>query len=231
MSQYKDRAVVLSVPNKGYVNARNKGIACASGEYIFCLDADDKLCPSFLEEVIAVAGPRSIVATNGKYFKDGVVDGVWGVSDVDFESFWKSNRILSCSLFSKKMWVEIGGYDDKMERFEDWDFWLRALFHGYNVKVVPKFLVEMQRQLGSANTSSAAVASDSRWTGHIRDKMKALLGFNEEDYLRLNPDVKAEILSGRRFITSGWDHYVKYGYREVRTWVGGTRLNQKRLNI
>lgn len=46
---------LISQENKGLSEARNVGIQKCTGEWIICLDADDYLCPSALEEMINFA--------------------------------------------------------------------------------------------------------------------------------------------------------------------------------
>ena len=214
MENHKGRAVVLSIPNMGYPNARNRGIAVATGEYILCLDADDRLLPNFLEEVMKVANSNIVVATHGRFFKEDTSDdGFWRPANVDFKSFWKNNQILACSLFSKQMWSDIGGYDDEMKKFEDWDFWLRAILKGYTVSVINSVLVEIRNHGDSVNKTQPI----RPWIEYMRHKISSLIGFNEGEYLRMNPDVTDEV--NRGLLASGWDHYVKYGYMENREGV------------
>lgn len=206
MGEYKQDAVVLSVPNRGYPNARNIGISVAKGEYVLCLDADDKLLSDFVERVMERATPKTIIATWGQYFGDR--SDIFLVEDASLASFWSSNRILSCSLFPKKMWEEVGGYDEAMKQLEDWDFWLRAMVRGYVVDVVPKALVMVRSHSDSVNVTE----SFHRWKKHLLGKMGHNFEFDEEEYLRLNPDVRDSV--ARREISSGWEHYVLYGCRE-----------------
>jgi len=42
------------------------------------------------------------------------------------------NFIDACALYRKKLWEEVGGYDEQVicVGWEDWDFWLRVTCHG-----------------------------------------------------------------------------------------------------
>jgi hypothetical protein len=50
------------------------------------------------------------------------------------------NFIDACSLYRKKLWEEMGGYDEQMPwmGLEDWDFWLRVACHGGTFVHLPK---------------------------------------------------------------------------------------------
>jgi hypothetical protein len=211
MGKHKLESVVLSIPNRGYPNARNKGIMEAEGEYILCLDADDILSPEFLEEVVKKASAKTIVATWGQKF--GENSDVFYVGDVGFTAFWNRNNILSCSLFSKNMWKEVGGYDEEMDQLEDWDFWLRAMVRGYKVDVVKKILVSIRIHGDSVTVAETAY----KWKNYMLNKMGCNWGFDEDEYLKSNPDVCDAISSGE--IGSAWNHFVLYGCRECRAGI------------
>lgn len=149
MEKYGKIAKVLNIPNNDLSNARNMGIKEANGEYILCLDADDILLPNFLEEVMNRASESTIVATDGKYFGDKTERWISEAGGFIF-----SNKIMCCSLFPKSMWEVIGGFDEDMGRFEDWDFWIRAVYKGYKVSLVPKILVNIRSHNDSRNKVS-----------------------------------------------------------------------------
>jgi len=58
--------------------------------------------------------------------------GVAGVPDFNLLSLIRMNFIDVCALYRKKLWQEVGGYDEQMPwmGLEDWDFWLRVASHG-----------------------------------------------------------------------------------------------------
>lgn len=56
LARAHDRLTVLHQPNSGGAGApRNRGLERASGEYVFFLDADDRLGPEALERMVAMA--------------------------------------------------------------------------------------------------------------------------------------------------------------------------------
>ena len=66
MTQSDDRITVVDIPNSGVSNARNIGLAHATGEWIQFLDADDLLEPSYLTAVMKILEdtPADIVFSN-----------------------------------------------------------------------------------------------------------------------------------------------------------------------
>jgi hypothetical protein len=53
----------------------------------------------------------------------------------------KGNQTICGSLFRRKWWVKVGGYDESMrEGYEDWDFWTRVRHAGAGVTVLDEVL-------------------------------------------------------------------------------------------
>src|SRR5262249_39963536 len=55
-------------------------------------------------------------------------------------SLIRTNFIDACALYRKKLWEEVGGYDEQMPwtGMEDWDFWLRVASQGGTFVHLPK---------------------------------------------------------------------------------------------
>jgi glycosyltransferase involved in cell wall biosynthesis len=127
--------------NGGLSSARNAGIKAASGEIILPLDADDKIHPEFIEKTLKHIKKYDIISTYLETF--GKEKRVWG-SNHEYPNLMQMrgrNHINCCSLFRKSMWEKVGGYDEGMRiGFEDWEFWLRCLENGFNIKVLPEIL-------------------------------------------------------------------------------------------
>lgn len=151
--------------------ARNRGVKEATGDYILQLDADDILEPTFIEECTPLLEEKTIVATGHSEF--GEVTGEYTVEDdLSLENFKRGNRILGCSVYPLKMWEEVGGYDETLEGYEDWDFWLRALEAGYTIKKIDKPLVRIRIHKTSRNKE--AIKNHDRLKNYILNKCKPI---------------------------------------------------------
>jgi glycosyltransferase involved in cell wall biosynthesis/SAM-dependent methyltransferase len=132
-SGYNIKLIKL-IENKGQACARNTGINAARGKYIITMDADDKIKPSFMSKCIqAFDNNKSIdiVYTDVQNFgNDNII-----IPSIDYDptKLVLFNYITVCSMFSKKMWEEVGGYDETLKGFpfEDWEFWLKAAEYGF----------------------------------------------------------------------------------------------------
>lgn len=117
----------------GIVQPRNRGVTLAKGEFILPLDADDLIAPQFLEKTVAVLQSQpelGYVSTKALFF--GNVNSIWPAEPFNWINLLITNQQTNTTLYRKKMWQEIGGYDERMVHgYMDWEFWIRATKHGW----------------------------------------------------------------------------------------------------
>jgi glycosyltransferase involved in cell wall biosynthesis len=133
---------IIHQENKGVCAARNKGIHKSDGEYVLCLDADDKLDPTCIERCFEQMRIADIVCPGQQEFDKGR-NYYRFAPPFTPEAFLKQNRIHCASLFRKRLWTQTGGYDESMrDGYEDWEFWIRCMKLGARVAVIdePLFL-------------------------------------------------------------------------------------------
>lgn len=125
----------------GLSSSKNIGIECSGGEYIVCLDADDRLHPTFLERMVQKAGKGVIVCPGLREF-DGGTNGGWPQEGITHHDLLGGNRIFCASMYHREDWELAGKYDPKLDDlgYEDWDLWLRLTGIGCIVKVVSDFI-------------------------------------------------------------------------------------------
>jgi glycosyltransferase involved in cell wall biosynthesis len=124
---------VVSQPNRGPGAARNTGIRLAKGEFILPLDSDNRLRDVYLDEgaFLLKNNPSvGVIYADAEFF--GERNGRWYVPHFNLLSLIRRNFIDTCALYRKKLWEEVGGYDEQIicMGWEDWDFWLRVTCHG-----------------------------------------------------------------------------------------------------
>jgi len=134
---------MISVDNGSLSATRNDGIRAATGEYIVCLDADDKLgSPLFLQTLsntldkdrtlgIAFTGIRFMNAAGELGHKSTWPNGY----NYD-EMLVRHNQIPSCCMFRKDMWTRAGGFRPWFKYAEDAEFWTTALSLGYGAQFI-----------------------------------------------------------------------------------------------
>jgi len=118
--------------NKGLSAARNTGIEKSKGYYILPHDVDDTFENTFLLHSVEEAERNLKISpvycdTNHSGFIQGVEQRPeWSKARLKQGPF-----IVSNSLFRKHIWEELGGYDETMTGWEDYDFWWRMANKGY----------------------------------------------------------------------------------------------------
>lgn len=119
--------------NKGLPAARNAGFRAASGEFVLPLDSDDWLVPEALTIMLHFLKSRPSL---GFVFSDvrleGEASGILRKQYNYFEQLFL-NQLPYCLLMRKRIWVDVGGYDESMTNgYEDWEFNIRLGLSGYH---------------------------------------------------------------------------------------------------
>lgn len=105
----------------------NKAVEQATTKYILFFSDDDKMPPDFLEKIYTYAEKHDvpIVSTFIELFGD------------DKGSHGPSIHPFFSSLISRKMFLDVGGFDKDMLQMADVDFWKRCFDKGYTWQVCP----------------------------------------------------------------------------------------------
>ena len=124
---------VLESPAPGACAARNAAIACAAGTLITGLDDDDYLEPGHVSALVAAFDPaRHAFAFSG--FRTRLTHGAAAASDelsrlpgkdVGLSDLLRSNLVGNQVLTLTARMREIGGFDEELPAWQDYDLWLR----------------------------------------------------------------------------------------------------------
>lgn len=159
--------------NKGLSGARNTGIREAKSKYIFSFDADDILRPEAVEKHLELAEENTIVTCGLMAF--GAENYTAYPKIATLESLFKGNCIYSNSLFSKKMWDKVGGFDESMRKgLEDWEMWIRMAGAGAKF-VTSNYVALLWRRHNNTMSSTLANPNWEEVTTYIKEKNKHLL--------------------------------------------------------
>lgn len=161
--------------NRGLASARNTGIEACKSTYCFSFDADDILRPDAVKEHLALADENSIVTCGLMAF--GSENYTAFPQKATIPILLKTNCIYSNSLFPKKAWEEVGGFDESETMrlgWEDREFWLRCLGAGYESKTSNYVALLWRRHPQTMSSTSANPNSEVLQT-YIYEKNKHLL--------------------------------------------------------
>ncbi len=169
---------VHRTPNAGPARARNLAIERARGAYVLALDADDWLAPTFLARTVAAldAAPSTVGVVHTWVNLVGTHHGVWRTGPFALPELASRCTIHVSSLYRRAVWEQVGGYDPAfVESWEDWDFWLGAVAHGWEGRCVPEALAFYRRTPGSREIRSRDAAATARLTRALVAKHRPLL--------------------------------------------------------
>lgn len=161
--------------NKGLSGARNTGIREATSQFICCLDADDMLRPDAILEHLKIADENSIAQCGLLYFGSQVA--TFRPQGATLESIMKTNTVYCNSVFPKKAWEEVGGYDesDTMRLgLEDWEYWQRLMGAGYKVNT-SDYIALLYRRHSDSMTKNTTHPNWEKITNYMQEKNKHLL--------------------------------------------------------
>lgn len=139
-----NRIVIYRLPNNtGLPHALNFGIAKASGNYIARMDADDYSFPSRLETQMSYIEDHpnvSVIGSNAILVDSSGVQLGTSKKLIEHENivasaFKNPPFIHSSVLFTRDFIETMNGYDENLEKAQDYDLWLRGLngFTYYNI--------------------------------------------------------------------------------------------------
>jgi len=143
---------VMEQPNQGVIAARNNAIAKAQGKYIFPLDADDTIEPTFLEKCLLYLenSPEHFFVYTWTH-STGDKDFTWETRNSDPDYSLVENR-MGYALFRKSAFMQVGGYNPVMAAgYEDWEFCVNLVAHGYIGRVIKEPLYNYYVKPGARN--------------------------------------------------------------------------------
>jgi glycosyltransferase involved in cell wall biosynthesis len=173
-------AVHLS-PGVTIPEMRNEALERASGDMVTFLDGDDRFRPEKLEQELETyrsTTDAEVVFSNLDYTdEDGTVKQTWcddeepPTGDVLFETAtrdWPRGNLYRNELVSRELLESLGGFDENLPIFEDWDMKIR-LAANTSVAYCPGRLTEYRRHdAGVSARSSHERHRDAN--KHILDK-------------------------------------------------------------
>ncbi len=126
---------------------RNWGIAETKGRYICCLDADDRLKPTYLEKAVALLEDCRFDLVSAGYEVLGMPEKVLlNMPAPLLEDLVLGNHMLTCAVFSRALFEQTGGFTDTGSGpdhvAEDWRLWVQMAAFGARMRNIMEPLLE-----------------------------------------------------------------------------------------
>lgn len=148
IERYEDKRIkYIHQDNHGVAHARNRGIENSEGKFIAFLDSDDKWVRQKLQracDYINECPAISIFHTEEVWYKGGKLLNQKKKHMKPSGHVYKYALPLCCisistAVINKKVFNDVGLFDESLPACEDYDFWLRAT-HKYEVKLIKEYL-------------------------------------------------------------------------------------------
>jgi len=143
----RHRISLFEKPNGGLADARNAGVAAASGDWVLPFDADDIYDSTFVAKAIDAfhADPtRNLFYTDVESF--GATTGLWCPEDYSLPILADHNVIPGPSIYRKELWWRTGGYERALPwGAEDYNFWLGCAQLGLRPYRIPGALFKYRQ--------------------------------------------------------------------------------------
>jgi len=179
LRSYEGRVAFVSEKDRGQADAINRGLRRARGEVLGYLNSDDVLRPGALSavgeafaahpEVLFVWGRAAYLDAEGRTVSPYLVreDALACLADSCFVA-------QPAAFFRRKVWEEVGEFDETLHHTMDYDYWLRIA-----ARYGPSCGLFLDRELAGARLHEDAktVAGWDRALDEIMDLVKRRTGY------------------------------------------------------
>lgn len=175
---------IIHQENQGQSSARNNGVKSATGKYILFLDCDDLIEKTFLEkthEILSKNKEIRICYTKGKFFEK--TNREWVLQPFNTFDFLIENCIPITALIYKEDFEKAGGFDTKLNYYEDWDFWISLVEMGIKVHKINEFLFFYRIRNTTDSLTNTSIDNNSRLSDNFFEIYKKHYTFYKQNNL------------------------------------------------
>jgi glycosyltransferase involved in cell wall biosynthesis len=162
---YRQKIIYMQRANGGPSAARNTAILRARGDFVAFLDGDDLWLPNYVSEQLKALCENSawdLIYADALLFGDSALAGKTYMQicpsrgPVTFESLLVEGCSVptSCALARRRSLLEVGLFDEDLRTSEDFDLWLRLVFHGGHIGYQQRVLAHHRLHPSSLAASS-----------------------------------------------------------------------------
>ncbi len=143
--------------NAGVASARNTALEHIQTPYGLVLDADDLLTPSALATLREpLDADRSLGFSYGLMRFFGNWEGLLRMPGYDPYRLLYRHNIGATALMRRELIQDVAGFDPQFAGYEDWEYWVHALAHGWRGRRVEDVTLLYRRHGESRHTEGRA---------------------------------------------------------------------------
>ena len=132
--------------NGGLSVARNTGLHAAQSPYLIALDADDRLLPDALQRLRApLDNDPQLGFSYGWSEFFGNWEGTLKFPPYDPYKLLYRHIVGSTALLRRELFEDVGGFDPTFTAYEDWEFWVHAMAHGWRGRSIDEVTLLYRR--------------------------------------------------------------------------------------
>lgn len=168
-----DRICCFTQTNGGPSLARNNGEKKAKGKYICFFDSDDLLSPYYFEKGVKYMDEHTDCAVfYSRIQRFGKLNDELNIRYIDYRHLLGQSALFPTSLIRKVDFDRIGGFDESMKGYEDWEMFIRLLYHNEEVYQYPEimFYYRWNNDVGSINLQAIKHGEAIREYIYIKNK-------------------------------------------------------------
>jgi glycosyltransferase involved in cell wall biosynthesis len=209
LSREKDRMVYLKQENKRAAGARNNAIRQARGAWVAFLDSDDSWLPSHLAgqmKLVADDPALDLVYSNALLIGDPAREQEFmercpsnGRATFDALIVERCQIPISTVVARRQRLIDVGLFDEKLPRCDDYDLWVRTAFSG--AKIGYSRAVQARLFIGRPGSLSQSRAKMAEAYWSILEKFKRTLPLEDTD--RAVVDRRAAEIRARYLLEEG----------------------------
>lgn len=139
LEEYRDALRSINIPHSGANVARNRGFQESSGKYLLFCDADVRMKPIMLADMVVALRMHPEASFAYASFNFGWK--LFRLFPFDPERLARENYIHTTSLIRRE---HFPSFDENIRRLQDWDLWLTMMEQGRSGVWIPKVLFSVK---------------------------------------------------------------------------------------
>jgi glycosyltransferase involved in cell wall biosynthesis len=132
--RYPNIKYLRNETKRGPGYSRNRGIAAVESSFVALLDADDRFGPDYLFTAAKLLTKGADVVNPDAVLFEATQDRWMVPESTSLKMLLERNSVHYCSAFRRELWTQVGGVDEDMPCWMDYEFWIRMAAAGARIQ-------------------------------------------------------------------------------------------------